>query len=108
MAANYPDDWDRRRRHVYQRDEYTCQNCRRRGGPNGDLELHCHHIVPKGRGGSHRTSNLITLCEPCHRAVHNRHAIAPTASEDDAGTSWVIRLRSWWRTYKRIQRLLPN
>jgi len=73
MPGGYPDDWDARRRQVYGRDEWTCQNCGRRGGPYGDQELHCHHIVPKGRGGSHRVSNLVTLCEDCHKAVHNRY-----------------------------------
>lgn len=69
--AEYPDDWDTRRRQVYQRDRYQCGNCRSKGGPYGDVELHAHHIVPKSQGGSDRFSNLITLCADCHARVHD-------------------------------------
>lgn len=70
--SDYPDDWDSRRRKVYSRDEYKCQNCGSGGGPNGENELHAHHVVPVKRGGSHQLSNLITLCDECHSLVHNR------------------------------------
>jgi hypothetical protein len=66
----YPDDWDTRRRHVYQRDQYKCCNCQAEGGPSGDSELHAHHIVPKSEGGSDAFSNLATLCADCHSRVH--------------------------------------
>lgn len=69
----YPDDWDSRREAVYARDGHTCQNCGVKGGPFGDTELHCHHIVPKSEGGSHRKSNLTTLCRGCHNKVHDHH-----------------------------------
>lgn len=101
----YPDDWHARRRQIYERDDWACQNCGRRGGPYGDQELHAHHIVPKGRGGSHRISNLVTLCDDCHAAVHNRYKTAPTAGQQDTGTSWAVRIRQWWQVYKRIRRL---
>ncbi|NGM71323.1 HNH endonuclease [Natronolimnobius sp. AArcel1] len=81
-TQDYPPDWDRRRRQVYARDDHQCQNCRRRGGPYGDVELHAHHIVPKSRGGVHRLENLVTVCKPCHDAVHSRNAVAPTAITD--------------------------
>lgn len=105
MSRGYPDDWHARRRQVYQRDEWTCQNCGRQGGPFGDVELHCHHVVPKARGGSHRVSNLVTLCDDCHRAVHNRSAVAPTAGQEDAGRGWLVTLYSAWKSYKRLRRL---
>lgn len=69
----YPPDWDSRRRRVYQRDGYTCQHCGVRGGPHGEVELHCHHKIPISEGGSHRLSNLVTLCWRCHDAVHDHH-----------------------------------
>ncbi len=68
--SEYPDDWDIRRRQVYQRDRYKCCNCQAEGGPNGDTELHAHHVVPKSEGGSDRYSNLTTLCADCHARVH--------------------------------------
>lgn len=61
----YPEDWQGRARDVRRRDGLKCCNCDRT-----DLPLHVHHIVPKSVGGSHRKSNLVTLCEYCHVAVH--------------------------------------
>ncbi len=118
-TQDYPPDWDRRRRRVYARDEYQCQNCRRRGGPYGDIELHAHHIVPKSRGGVHRLENLVTLCEPCHDAVHSRNVAAPTAiTEAEAEPSTLTELlagiksakiafRRWKRMYRKFSRLGP-
>ncbi|MBX0325570.1 HNH endonuclease [Halomicroarcula sp. F13] len=65
-----PNDWENRRRRVYRRDQYQCQNCGVRGGEQGDTELHAHHIVPKSSGGNHVGSNLVTLCRSCHIKVH--------------------------------------
>lgn len=80
MSRGYPSDWDSRRREVYKRDGYTCQNCGSQGGRYGNTELHAHHIVPKSRGGSHSSSNLVTICKPCHNAVHYDHQ-APTSAQ---------------------------
>lgn len=73
MANGYPPDWNKRRRLIYRRDNYQCQKCGRQGGPHGDAELHCHHIRPKSKGGSHHPSNLQTLCWQCHNRVHKHH-----------------------------------
>jgi len=78
MSEGYPSDWGSRRKEVYQRDDYTCQNCGAQGGPRGTAELHAHHIVPKSKGGTHSTSNLKTLCKECHNAIHGS-SVAPTA-----------------------------
>ncbi|OYR49997.1 HNH endonuclease [Halorubrum sp. Eb13] len=81
----YPDDWDSRRKAVYARDGHTCQNCGAKGGPFGNNELHCHHIIPKSKGGSHAKSNLKTLCRDCHNKVHDHHI--PKMSEVSSGGS---------------------
>lgn len=81
--SDYPSDWEQRRKEVYERDRFTCQNCGRRGGPHGDHELHAHHIVPKASGGSDDLSNLKTLCRECHNAVHT-DAHAPTVKAYEA------------------------
>lgn len=78
MSTSYPSDWDSRRKQVYKRDNYTCQNCGRQGGPRGSVELHAHHVVPKSKGGTHNPSNLITVCSNCHNAIHNETQ-APTS-----------------------------
>lgn len=80
MSAGYPANWDQIRREVYQRDNYTCQNCGAGGGSQGGQELHAHHIVPISSGGSHNSSNLITMCAQCHNAIHtDATAQGPTA-----------------------------
>ena len=79
MATNYPPDWDSRRRQVYKRDGYRCQNCGTKDGPKESKELHAHHIVPKAKGGTDNFSNLQTLCKPCHDAIHHKQKMAPTA-----------------------------
>lgn len=87
MSENkYPADWDQRRRHVYDRDEYTCQNCGAQGSPYGDAELHAHHIVDVVSGGTHDPSNLVTLCSDCHTATHTASITAPTAERTPSST----------------------
>jgi len=76
MVANYPSDWGRRRRRVYKRDNYICQECGRRGGKRGDAELHAHHIVPLSKGGSNKLKNLKTLCKDCHAEAHSHMGAA--------------------------------
>lgn len=86
MTPEYPSDWDSRRKQVYRRDNYTCQNCGQKGGPHGDVELHAHHVVPKGKGGSHRVENLQTVCKQCHDSIHGQQ-LAPTADQSKAQSS---------------------
>jgi len=52
---------------VLKRDDYTCQNCKKRGG-----ELHVHHIVPFAEDESlgKDIDNLTTLCVTCHHDIH--------------------------------------
>lgn len=76
--SSYPSDWDSRRRRVYRRDGYSCQNCGAYGGPHGGAELHAHHIVPKSKGGTDNLGNLRTLCKHCHNAIHHKNKMAPT------------------------------
>ena len=63
----YPPDWDDRRREVIEKAEEKCEEC---GQPEEYMGLHVHHIKFRGRGGSHKISNLIALCEYCHEKKH--------------------------------------
>ncbi|WP_458188887.1 HNH endonuclease [Haladaptatus sp. NG-WS-4] len=86
----YPDDWEYRKRQVYKRDGYQCQNCGRKnrihGNRNrvwksdtsGDLKLRVHHVVPTSKGGLHHMNNLQTLCVDCYNAIYHWRAFAPT------------------------------
>ena len=86
-SNGYPSDWERRRKRVYRRDNYECQQCGALGGDRGNCELHAHHIVPKGNGGSHSLSNLTTLCWSCHNAQHVHHIPRSDPTADPGG--WV-------------------
>ena len=55
-----------RREAVLHRDNYTCQCC---GKKHARLEI--HHIIFRSMGGTDDERNLITLCEKCHKAVHD-------------------------------------
>ncbi|WP_229663684.1 HNH endonuclease [Halobellus salinus] len=83
MADNRPPQ--SRIKRVREEDNNTCQNCQR-SSYTDDVELHVHHIVPLKDGGSNKKSNLITLCEECHNAVHTG-TDAPTAKSKFSGKS---------------------
>ncbi len=85
---DYPSDWDSRRKEVYRRDNYTCQNCGVKGGPKGGAELHAHHIVPKSKGGTHQLSNLKTVCSQCHNAIHGQGVARSTESTSDQSSAF--------------------
>ena len=47
------------------RDEYTCQHCNTQR-----IHLQAHHIVFREQGGKDTLNNLLTLCETCHKRLH--------------------------------------
>lgn len=57
-------DW---RKRVFERDNFTCQRCLKRGG-----KLNAHHIEKFSKNIKKRfdVNNGITLCTKCHREVH--------------------------------------
>lgn len=105
MGRDLPSNWEQKRKRVYKRDSYECQNCGRKGGPFGDAELHAHHGVPRRKGGSNKMSNLITYCKECHNAIHQNNKTAPTATDNsrvspDSGSDTPLtwdRLKSDWK-----------
>ena len=56
------------RKAVFERDNYTCQICGKRGG-----RLNAHHIERYRNCIDRRTdvSNGITLCDKCHKKIHH-------------------------------------
>lgn len=53
---------------VLDRDRYKCQSKQK---VKHSEKLHVHHIIFRSQGGSNEPDNLITLCETCHRTLHN-------------------------------------
>lgn len=63
-GVNY--GFENRKAYVLWRDDYKCQCCHKSGIP-----LQVHHIVYRSNGGSDHEDNLITLCEICHKGIHD-------------------------------------
>ena len=57
---------------VFERDNYTCQDCGKIGG-----ELNSHHIKPFATHKNLRTEldNGITLCKTCHIKAHKKEVV---------------------------------
>lgn len=64
----YGDDWFKIRRLIYERDNYTCQRCKKLMR-NSKQAFHVHHIVPFLVSFDNSLNNLITLCKSCHSTV---------------------------------------
>ncbi len=57
------------RRHVFQRDAYTCQYCIKAYSPK---DLTFDHVFPKSRGGETGWTNIVTSCRSCNQRKGNR------------------------------------
>lgn len=57
------------RQYVLKRDNYTCQCCGARPTHKKPVRLHVHHLESRKTGGN-APSNLVALCEHCHKALH--------------------------------------
>lgn len=70
----YGPNWRSQRRKTLERDSHTCQLC---GAKEDGREHDVHHIVPFREFGqenyqeANKLSNLITLCNSCHRRIEN-------------------------------------
>lgn len=66
-SDRYTKEYSEWRTSVFERDDYTCQRCGKRGG-----KLNAHHIERYRDCIERRTdvSNGVTLCEDCHRLIH--------------------------------------
>ncbi|MFN2370964.1 MAG: HNH endonuclease, partial [Candidatus Krumholzibacteriia bacterium] len=63
------------RREVLVRDRHRCQA----PGCGRTRFLEVHHVVPRERGGTNASANLVTLCAACHRLWHERGVGGPAA-----------------------------
>lgn len=63
-------------------DDYKCCNC-------GSPATHAHHIVPVALGGLDVLSNIASLCNNCHGAIHgidfSNHAALTRAGQIRTG-----------------------
>ena len=91
------------REYVLWRDGHTCQHCY---GKSGDKFLNVHHLESRKTGGN-SPSNLITLCETCHKDYHNGKFelnVKRGASFRDAAFMGIMR----WAFFERLKQIYPN
>ena len=91
------------REYVLARDGHKCQHCK---GKSKDPVLNVHHIESRKTGGD-SPSNLITLCETCHKEFHKgkiKLKVKRSASLRDAAVMGIMK----WELYDELKSLYPN
>lgn len=67
--------WKERRSEILERDDYTCQMC---GADSSDgvlLNVHHRYYIEGNMPWEYDDDALVTLCDDCHREVHDRGLI---------------------------------
>lgn len=91
------------REYVLWRDNHTCQHCK---GKSGDKVLNVHHLESRKTGGD-SPSNLITLCETCHKWYHDgKIQLKQKRGERFKDTSFMGIMR--WSFYNRLKESYSN
>ena len=91
------------REYVLFRDGHICQHCH---GKSKDKILNVHHKVSRKTGGD-APSNLITLCETCHKDFHKGKIelkLTKGKSFRDAAFMGIMR----WAVYNKLKETYPN
>lgn len=91
------------REYVLTRDEHKCQHCK---GKSKDKILNVHHIESRKTGGN-SPSNLITLCETCHKEYHKGNIklkVKRGTSLRDAAAMGIMK----WNLLDKLKSLFPN
>ena len=57
------------RQYVLHRDDYKCTCCGAKATKKKEVKFHIHHLESRKTGGN-SPSNLLTLCESCHKLYH--------------------------------------
>ena len=91
------------REYVLWRDGHVCQHCY---GKSKDPVLNVHHLESRKTGGD-APSNLITLCETCHKAYHRgKFELKIKRGKPLKGAAFMGIVR--WFFYKRLKKEHPN
>jgi hypothetical protein len=91
------------REYVLARDGHKCQHCK---GKSKDAILNVHHIESRKTGGN-SPSNLITLCETCHKEYHKGNIklkVKRGTSLRDAAAMGIMK----WKLLDKLKSLFPN
>lgn len=91
------------REYILARDGHRCVHCK---GKSKDHILNVHHLESRKTGGN-SPSNLVTLCETCHKAYHRGEfelKIKRGSSLRDAAVMNIMR----WAVYERAKEEFGN
>lgn len=91
------------REYVLTRDGHKCQHCK---GKSKDPILNIHHIESRKTGGD-SPSNLITLCETCHKEYHKGNIdlkVKRGKSLRDAAVMGIMK----WKLYEELKSRYDN
>lgn len=91
------------REYVLARDGHKCQHCK---GKSKDPILNVHHIESRKTGGD-SPSNLITLCETCHKEYHKGKIdlrVKRGKSLRDAAVMGIMK----WKLYEELKSRYDN
>lgn len=91
------------REYVLARDGHKCQHCK---GKSKDAILNVHHLESRKTGGN-SPSNLITLCETCHKEYHKGNIklkVKRGTSLRDAAAMGIMK----WKLLDKLKSLFPN
>ena len=59
------------REKILNRDNRTCQNCKKTAESFREIKLHIDHIIPVSKGGTDNEDNLQVLCSSCNLIKKN-------------------------------------
>lgn len=91
------------REYVLARDGHKCQHCK---GKSKDAILNVHHLESRKTGGN-SPSNLITLCETCHKEYHKGNIklkVKRGTSLRDAAAMGIMK----WKLLDKLKSLFSN
>ena len=91
------------REYILFRDGHKCQHCK---GKSKNPILNIHHIESRKTGGD-SPSNLITLCETCHKEYHKGNIklkVKRGTSFRDAAAMGIMK----WKLLDKLKSLYPN
>ena len=96
------------RQYVLHRDGYRCACCGAKATKKKEVKFHVHHLETRKTGGN-APSNLITLCETCHKLYHTGKLELPVGkrrikSMRDATFMGIMRKT----LIERLRNMFPN
>jgi hypothetical protein len=106
--------WDDVRESVIKRDDHECRFCGTSEQEHQEEHgsgLHAHHIIPESDGGVDRASNLITVCNSCHRTLEETHAKAMSELQDtysDAEAGATLTVKRCWNHVEQLDKRLSK